>query len=274
VEFDIVSRVVFCRGGDQMATILIAENDKSICELILSNILSMEEDIKLFVRETAEAALCLSITSKIDYYILDNDLPDIKEIGLVEGIRKQSIRNPIIIISEYCFELFENETNNSFENVYYLEKPFRNADILFMVNYFFLNKFNYDQQKLTLIYKHSTKIYDIDKLLYIEKIDGEKFMNVVTFSRARGFESEKIRYISLVEITRLFEDRTLLIRCSQSYVVNPDKIKEINLSERTIKLTVNGIIIPLGRAYTESMKEILKERKYLFTRFRKGYPLF
>ncbi len=241
-----------------MPSILIVEDDKPTQKRILSVIIGMDTELTIYTEEDGLEALKLSQSKYIDYFIIDLEIPGMNGLDLIYELRKKYVHNPVIIASQYAQDAFKKRTHTKMPPLSYLEKPFKDDELITAIYFNFLYKGNPTERELLLTAKECTRRILIDEILYIEKLQGVKAINLVTYTPDEGIYEEKIKNFSLKEIESDIKDETLLLRCHKSFMVNPEKIKRADWHNRLLVLNIEKTTVPLGRAYTGNILKVME----------------
>jgi DNA-binding LytR/AlgR family response regulator len=177
---------------------------------------------------------------------------------LIKEIRKKYINNPIIAESSYLGEIIAKKSHNFFCHIHYLQKPYNDSELENAINIHFLNNKNFKKSELVLFAKDKYLKFDLDCVLYIEKIGGTTSLKIVTCTSEKKVSESKLKNYTLKKIEEKIIDETLLLRCHKSFLVNPQKIQEINWVNNSIILNVNNIELLLGGAYRSKIGNVIE----------------
>ena len=233
--------------------------------IIVEDELPAREELKYFLNEEKEIKLIEEFESpldtlnfleknKIDVVFLDINMPDMNGINLGKIISKIYPEVKIIFITaykDYAVEAFEVKAFD------YLLKPYSEERIRNLLKSLvstktvdnILNR-NTSLKKITINMDEKIYVLSLTDVDYIEANEKETLI----------FANKK-RYVSKIKISKWEEmlEGYNFYRCHRSYIVNLDKIVEIEQwfnSSWIIKLKNYSTTIPVSRNNIKELKEL------------------
>ena len=223
-------------------SVLIVEDDFSFALEIEMKLKKLGFEIVGNVH-TMEDTLRIIQDEKVDVILLDLNLHD-SFTGMELGKKIKQWNIPVIIMTAYKdVDIFEEAME--IEPVGFLVKPF---DLLSLRGALenARKQTRKESESVFLKYKGKlTKVY-LDDIFYLE---AEGNYTVVM--------TEHKKFVLRISLTRLMEriKAKNLQQVHRGSVVNLDKIQEVNLKEKFLK--VNGHTIPIGRKYKKDLSDRL-----------------
>ncbi|MDD7410823.1 LytR/AlgR family response regulator transcription factor [Fusobacterium gastrosuis] len=233
--------------------------------IIVEDELPAREELKFFLEQESEINLVaefdnpidalnfIESNSSIDGIFLDINMPDMNGLSLSKIITKINPRTKIIFITaykEYAVDAFEIKAFD------YLLKPYSEARIKNLLK----SLISSTQNTLNLKNKSLKKItVNIDDKLHVLSLKDIDFIEAFE-KESHIFSNEKI-YISKIKISKwqeMLEDFNFY-RCHRSYIVNLDKITEIEQwvnSSWVIKIKNYSNLIPVSRNNIKELKDL------------------
>lgn len=113
---------------------------------------------------------------------------------------------------------------------------------------------NYDTRPKTIKYKYKTTYYNIDlkDIIYIEKEKESKRVIIKTKEEDYYYPS------SLTEIEKRLDNR--FIKCSRSYIINKEQVKQYNTKENIIVLKSGDTVEEISR---NKKKDLINYLRYV-----------
>lgn len=233
--------------------------------IIVEDELPAREELKFFLEQESEMNLVaefdnpidalnfIESNSSIDGIFLDINMPDMNGLSLSKIITKINPRTKIIFITaykEYAVDAFEIKAFD------YLLKPYSEARIKNLLK----SLISSTQNTLNLKNKSLKKItVNIDDKLHVLSLKDIDFIEA--FEKESHIFSNEKKYISKIKISKwqeMLEDFNFY-RCHRSYIVNLDKITEIEQwvnSSWVIKIKNYSNLIPVSRNNIKELKDL------------------
>ena len=231
--------------------ILMIDDMIEICDFLSCVITNHYPDIRCDCTYDFDDALIKIENSAYDMLIIDYELDKNNSskncIELGERISNlEKYKNTPILI-ETSYPDYVLNAVNSLNCMYYLVKPFKEADVIRMLDKVF-RRFVPDL-KLTF---HNTigikALLSVSDIIYIKSEHHN--IKVVTYNSSYLF----VNY----SLSQLEEDaKGSLLRCHKSYIINPKYIKYVDKINKYITLVwfSNKETIPIGRKYSNQIYE-------------------
>lgn len=244
-----------------MFTVLIVEDDNKIRDQIEKTIQQMKEDFKTLAVHDIKSALELAEMVAVDIFILDVKLPDGNGIELAKKLRVTYPNQPIIIESSEQDLSFQKLVHDEIENLAFLEKPYSWEKLQTKMERALDIVKNQTTRKLVIEQNGFTYFFELNEVMYIETIKGSKWVDIVLYDRER--DSLVRKTLKGFTLNKLIEDlpyKNALMRCHNSYIVNPQMITRWNYSPaqgNTIILKYQNIEIPIGKTYRNKIAPLV-----------------
>lgn len=233
-------------------TVLVVEDKLTSLIKIQEVIHKFTAEHNIFVKTTSESMAAYEIANKlwIDIFIIDIDLPDYDGLQLSRGLRDipKYRHTPIIVESHKVNNDFICKVHEEIDNIAYIKKPFdikmferkfnRAIEIVTASNF---KKFMLEESGV----KH---IYSETDIIYIEKINYSKQINIVYHNNVSGLSSDSF-FLSLEKLKKIIGNSSRLVQIHRSYIINPDFIYSIDAFSRLITLREADKSIPIGSTY-------------------------
>lgn len=244
-----------------MLRVLIVEDDNKIQEQIEKTIHQIGQNFKTLVAHNIKMALMLAESFAIDIFILDVALPDGNGLDLAKRLRVTYPNQPMIIESTEQDLSYQKRVHDEIENLAFLEKPYpweklkrkvsRAADIAKSLA----------TKKLVIEQNGLSYFFEINDILYIETIKGAKMIEIVSYDReVENLKKVRFRDVPLSKLMENLPDKNTLIRCHNSYIVNPKMMTKWNhssLQGNSIVLKYQNIEVPIGRTYRNKISALI-----------------
>lgn len=232
--------------------------------IIVEDELPAREELKFFLEQEKKINLigefdcsidALNYLEKnfVDVIFLDVNMPDMNGLNLSKIITKLHPKSKIIFITaykEYAVDAFEIKAFD------YLLKPYSETRIKNLLKALL----NIEEKNSILKNKALKKItVNIDDKLYVISINDIDFIEA--FEKETHIFSNEKRYVSKIKISKW--EKILLdenfYRCHRSYIINLDKITEIEQwvnSSWIIKIKNYNNLIPVSRNNIKELKSL------------------
>jgi len=245
----------FYKGGNVLAVILIVEDNPqllfSIEDAIMKGI--QDENIKIKTATKGKSALEIANEISIDVFIIDINLPDSNGVKIAKEIRKKYKHHPIIIESSNTDSEYRNEIHEMIENIAYLTKPFSPAILINKVrNALDLSK-KLNAKNLRMEEHGKVFLYQVEDIVYIEKIKNSKKINIVWADDTVLTKDEFKGAINSIK-EKVGND---LVQVHKSFLINPKFIRKIDYIDSEIWLKYMYTSIPIGTTFREQLKYLL-----------------
>ncbi|WFA09985.1 LytTR family DNA-binding domain-containing protein [Tissierella sp. Yu-01] len=226
-----------------MANVMIVEDENNIAAGLKSIIMSIRDDIDVFITGYAKEALDESHKIPYDLFLLDIQLLDYSGFELAKEIRK--IDNykltPIVFITAVpTKELMAFKQIHCYD---YIIKPFNEKDVTEALS----TIINYG------IKKEEYMSFNLKNYIYRVKIDDIIYFEVIQ-RRIKVVTVNEQFYLSHYTLKKLENELTSnFIRCHKGFIVNVNYISCIDKSNNYINLDGTEDIIPMGRKYKDNL---------------------
>jgi DNA-binding LytR/AlgR family response regulator len=240
-----------------MKQVLILEDNEIELQALRKAVQDIGGNIKVYSSRTYEDACVYALTERIDVFILDIILST-RQPGDVSGIRfAQRIREnesylftPIIFVTGLIDqELYAYKNLHSFG---YLEKPFQLEEAKDLVKKALKFKSGAVDDQVIYLKKNGIILaVPLQKIMYIEAKKHRLYI----------FLESEVLDIPYLTIKKFLKDVPTwdFCQCSRSIVVGKRYIKNIDMMNRYINLTLSNIQLDIGAVYAKS---VLQEFHY------------
>lgn len=236
-----------------MFTVLIAESDNQIKEAIRQ----MEQDLRILVVPNLKRALEVAELEAIDIFMLDIGLANEQGLELVKKLRESYPHQPIIIGSSEKELSFPKLVHDEIENLAFLEKPYSLDKLAMKIKRALDIAEHQTSKKLIVEQKGFTHLFEIQDIMYIGSIKGAKELEIVLYDRVKKrLINKTLKGITLNKLMADLPYKKALIRCHNSYIVNPQMIVKWNHSPmqgNSVILKYQDIEIPIGKTYRNNI---------------------
>lgn len=232
--------------------------------IIVEDELPAREELKFFLEQEKSINLLAEFDNpidalnfleknQVDSVFLDINMPDMNGLNLSKIITKIQPKTKIIFITaykDYAVDAFEVRAFD------YLLKPYSETRIKNLLK----SLVNSRENSLSLKNKSLKKItVNIEDKLYVLSLSDIDFIEA-SEKETNIFSNEK-KYVSKIKISKwqeMLEDYNFY-RCHRSYIINLDKIIEIEQwvnSSWVIKIKNYSNLIPVSRNNIKELKEL------------------
>ncbi len=230
--------------------------------LIIEDEINARREMELLLKETGEVDILRKCSNALegikainnlhpDVVFLDIQLPVINGFEMLSMIEESNLPRIVFVTAydEYAIKAFENDA------VDYLLKPVELNRLKKTIGKLKSSIQHNNPQNLTIpelrripsIGANKIKLVDIDAVEYVHSDETGVYF----------FCTDKKCFTALT--LKVLESRTKMLRCHKQYLVNPNKIDEIQFEDNStgrIK-TVSSNFIPISRHYLKELKERL-----------------
>lgn len=234
-------------------TILIVEDENELL-LKLEELIKENFKDKLTVKTvtTANNALEISKVLAIDIFVIDIDLPDMNGMKLAKHLRSRYKYQPIIFESAETDNKVKAKLLNSIHNLAYLAKPYSEKAFIEQVKMAFEISKQLKTQYLSLTYNDTATIYDINDIIYVEKLKSTKKIQVYWYREDAGLGSDTY-IMSLNQLKKLLINNNRLCQIHRSFLVNPTYVAKVDFPNNNIILKYMHTTIPFGPSYINTL---------------------
>jgi len=238
-----------------LPVILIVEDDPKILFDLENTIRNGIDKDNIIVKTTTRGMSALEIVKEItiDIFIITIDLPDISGLEIAATLRKKYRHHPIIIGSENTDDSYKAKVHDKISNIAYLTKPYTPEMLLKKVHNAIDLAEKLHLRYLKLVEYKKITIYDINDIIYIEKIKNSKKLSVVWYEREHGVHAD-IFTLSIHGLRKILGEDKSLIQIHKSFLINPIYIRRIDYVDAFIWLKHINREIPIGTTFRGSLR--------------------
>jgi len=244
-----------------MITFSILEDDYETAESLKKHIAMLDIESKAFEAKSYKAGIDIAKKIHIDVFLVDINLMG-KETGIdfVREIRKiYHKKTPILIISSMTEMKFKLKAFEEFNIAGYIDKPYISDEVVEKLEDSVEMAKLIDNKKVTFSRKDYSRTYFVRDVYAVHRVPKkDRQIKVISYDEETNTIVEEIFKIdnNLDEVLDLFDQKDALIRCHQSWLVNPKQIKAVNYSTEKLILP-HDIKIPMGNSYRGNIEEFI-----------------
>lgn len=239
---------------------LILEDEQTFVNKIDSVIKSMDINSKILTAYNVNEGIEKARSTAIDIFLIDVNLNEPRTgLDFIKEIRETYPLSPIIIISSLAEAHHKLSAFTDLKVLGYIDKPFDNeqvvADLLKAVE---IAKI-INNRTVTFKRQNFARTYRTKDIYCIQRMPkGKKRIVVTAYDETSGqLEDDEFSIkSSLAEVLEVFENEQDVVRCHQSWIVNPKFIRGFDVNKEELVL-VNNIKIPLGDTYKHNVASFI-----------------
>jgi len=239
---------------------LILEDDQQFVNKIDSVIKSLDINSKILTAYNVEEGLEKANSTVVDVFIVDINLNEPRTgLDFIQEIRKSYPLSPVIVISALAEIHHKMTAFNDMKVLGYIDKPFKNkqvtTDLLKAIEIAEI----INNRTVTFKRQNFARNYRTKDIYCIQRMPKGKKRIVVTaydeYTDDLSMDEFSIKS-SLSEVLELFENQQDVVRCHQSWIVNPKFIRGFDVNKEELIL-VNNLKIPLGDTYKHNVASFI-----------------
>lgn len=239
---------------------LILEDEQSFINKIDGVIKSMDIDSKILTAYSVEEGLDKAKSTAIDVFLVDINLNESRTgLDFIKEIRETYPLSPIIVISSLSEVHHKITAFNDLKILGYIDKPFDNDHVTSDLQKAIEIAKIINNRTVTFKRQNFARTYRTKDIYCIQRMPrGKKRITVTAFDESTGslVTDEFSIKSSLSEVLSLFENDQDVVRCHQSWIVNPKFIRGFDVNKEELVL-VNNIKIPLGDTYKHNVASFI-----------------
>lgn len=227
-----------------LGTILIVEDEIVIRKGLAHIVKTIDDEIEIFETGSAEDALKIANSKKIDIFFLDIQLLDYSGFDLAKQIREIDIYQltPIVFITGvHSKELDAYRKIHCYSFIY---KPFVPSDIQKVFKEIKEGLIGQNPKTIKCKEKDFTYIINQDEIIYLEAKNRKLLVKTI-------YEDATFTTLSLSKIADQLTSQFL--QCHKSYIVNTKYIQKIDRNNGYLTLHHVDNMIPVGRKYRDEV---------------------
>jgi len=239
---------------------LILEDEQVFINKIDSVIKSMDLNSKILTAYTVDEALEKAKSTAIDVFLVDINLNESRTgLDFIQEIREIYPMTPIIVISSLVEVQHKITAFSDLKVLGYIDKPFNNEEVVNDLTKAIEIAKIINNRTVTFKRQNFARTYRTKDLYCIQRMPkGKKKISVTAYDEATGeVETDEFSIkSSLAEVLELFQNELDVVRCHQSWIVNPKFIRGFDVNKEELIL-VNNIKIPLGDTYKHNVASFI-----------------
>jgi len=244
-----------------MITFLTLEDDYETTESLKKHITMLDTESKTFVANSCKDGLDTARKIQIDIFLVDiNLIGEETGIDFVKKIRQlYHKKTPILIVSSMTEVKFKLKAFEEFDIIGYIDKPYISEEVIQKLEDAIEMAKLIDNKKVTFSRKDCNRTYFARHVYAVQRVQKkDRQIKVIVYDEETNTITEEIFKIkeNLDEVLDLFAQKNALIRCHQSWLVNPKKIKAIKYSTEELILP-RDIKIPMGSSYRDNIEAFI-----------------
>ncbi|MCL1990206.1 MAG: response regulator [Defluviitaleaceae bacterium] len=239
---------------------LILEDEQQFINKIDSVIKSMDINSKVLTAYNVEEALKKAYSTAIDVFLVDINLNEPRTgLDFIREVREEYPLSPVIIISALSEIHHKITAFNDLKVLGYIDKPFENEQVITdLLKALEIAKI-INNRTVTFKRQNFARTYRTKDIYCIQRMPkGKKRIVVTAYDETTGdlATDEFSIKSSLAEVLELFLNDQDVVRCHQSWIVNPKYIRGFDVNKEELIL-VNNIKIPLGDTYKHNVASFI-----------------
>jgi len=239
---------------------LILEDEQAFINKMDSVIKSMDINSKVFTAYTVDEALEKAKSTAIDVFLVDINLNEPRTgLDFIREIRQSYPLSPIIVISSLVEIHHKIVAFSDLKVLGYIDKPFDNDQVVADLSKAVEIAKIINNRTVTFKRQNFARTYRTKDIYCIQRMPkGKKKIMVTAYDETIGDVSTDEFSIksSLAEVLELFQNNQDVVRCHQSWIVNPKFIRGFDVNKEELIL-VNNIKIPLGDTYKHNVASFI-----------------
>lgn len=237
-----------------MSNVLIVEDEIVTARGLKSIIESIDSGLKTHMTAYAKEALSMAKSNNYDVFLLDIQLKDYSGFDLAHEIREieKCKLTPIIFITAIpSRELMAFKQIHAYD---YIIKPFKEEEVKnsleTIIKYGINKERNREEKYLKLKQRDFSYLIRQDEIIYIEYKNRRLFIKTT---------KDKVD-VSAYTLKQIFNELDMgFMQCHRGFIINTNYIEKIDKTEDNIYLKGISEIIPIGRAFKESIRSKIDE---------------
>ena len=243
-------------------TFLILEDDIEVQDDLRNTIISMNCQNKTLMADNVDDALKI-----LEDYSIDAAFVDIHVLGektgwqFIKEIRKTNELMPIAVISSTASINDMLDGFNKYNMIAGIDKPYTEESIKAAINKTIALLEHIDDEVIALKgYGRVTKLYKGKDIYCVERRNSSRSVVVTAYDcdTRELVETEFPLRGSIIEIANKFTRKKTLIRCHQSFLVNPRYIDGIDWRNDELILTNGKKLAMGGENYIQYLEPFIK----------------
>lgn len=240
-------------------SILVLEENKMAANKVASVVKTMSVPSKILMTDSMSNALEIMTTNAIDVFIFDIDLTAEKGVLFLHELRKLYPLSPVIIVSGFDDFEYKVAAFNKFKIFAYVDKPYEFRSLVAEIEKALDVAKLVNNRMIKFKRQNYVKTYFTKDIYCIQRLpQGKKRMKVTAYDETIEYTSSEEFPIrsGLDEVLNKFEHSQDIVRCHQSWLVNPKYIRGYDVNEEELIL-VNNIKVPLGQTYRQNVEAFI-----------------
>ena len=239
---------------------LILEDEQQFINKIDSVIKSMDINSKILTAYSVEEGLEKAQSTAVDVFLVDINLNEPRTgLDFIQEIRASYPLSPVIVISALAEMHHKMTAFNDLKVLGYIDKPFENEQVIDDLLKAIEIAEIINNRTVTFKRQNFARNYRTKDIYCIQRMPrGKKRIVVTAYDESTGNLSKDEFSIksSLAEVLELFQNKQDVVRCHQSWIVNPKFIRGFDVNKEELIL-VNNVKIPLGDTYKHNVASFI-----------------
>jgi len=239
---------------------LILEDEQLFINKLDNIIKTLDVESKVLTAYTVEEGLEKAHSTAIDVFLVDINLNETRTgLDFIETIRRAYPLSPVIVISSLVESHHKIKAFSDLKVLGYVDKPFDNQLVVNDLYKAIEIAKIINNRTVTFKRQNFARTYLTKDIYCIQRMPkGKKRIVVTAYDETIGEISTDEFSIksSLAEVLDLFQNKTDVVRCHQSWVVNPKYIRGFDVNKEELVL-VGNIKIPLGDTYKHNVASFI-----------------
>jgi len=231
---------------------LILEDEQPFINKIDSVIKSMDIHSKILTAYSVEEGLEIAKLTTIDIFIVDINLNEPRTgLDFIHEIRSFYPLTPVVVVSALSEMHHKMIAFSDLKVSGYVDKPIENEQIVAELSRAVEIAEIVNNRTVVFKRQNISRSYQTRDIYCIQRMPkGKKRIVVTAYDEYTGtIESNEFSIkSSLTEVLDLFENKQDVIRCHQSWIVNPKFIRGFDVGKEVL-IMANNLKVPLGDTY-------------------------
>jgi len=242
-------------------TLLIVEKNQFMIDKMEAGIKGMGLKAKVLIAKSFDEASEILSQIPVDLFLVDILLGGELEVGysFIKELQAGFPHSPVIVVSGNLDAQQQVDIFNELYIFSYISKPFQNFDVINKIKKALPLADLLNNRFVTFRRNNFSKTYRTKDIYCIQRLpNGKKKIAVMARDELSGeiLTEEFPIKSSLNEVLGYFDNERDILRCHQTWCINPNFIRGFDVAEDEVIL-IEDIRIPVGDTYKESLEKFI-----------------